>query len=142
VTPGGRFAYNDTQSKEDRWNSKFLTTATKAARILISSDYHWNLESFCGDFLAPCSIPPTRKKYDPSIPADLAELSIRFFGVGTKRILQTLALSNGLSSPALKSVVPTKIFGAETGFPCAWFGTTPGKTSRAHVPSTTDAELC
>jgi hypothetical protein len=89
-----------------------MVSASKSARILVASsdDYHCNLESFCGDFLAPPSLPPARRTYNGANPSDLADLSIRFLGVGTKRLLQTIALSNGLSSVASGSVVPTHLF--------------------------------
>jgi hypothetical protein len=43
-------------------------------------------------------------------PSTLTDLSIRFFGVGTKRLLQTIVISNGLTSPSSRSVVPTHVF--------------------------------
>ena len=75
-----------------------------------SLDYHWNLESFCGNFLAPPSLPPVKQRYDGTDPSAFTDLFIRFFGVGTKRLLQTIALSNGLGSPAAGAVVPTHVF--------------------------------
>ena len=110
VTPGGDFvlATSDTAS---RWRSKVLVTASRSARILVAPhDYHWNLESFCGDFLAPPSLPPAKRTYSSTNPDDLTDLSIRFFGVGTQRLIKTIAISNGLSSTASRKVVPTHIF--------------------------------
>ena len=53
VTPGGDFILA-TSATGGRWGSKVLFTASRSARILVAPhDYHWNLESFCGDFLAP-----------------------------------------------------------------------------------------
>jgi hypothetical protein len=111
ATSGGEFHFLSSDS-ESRWQSKVLFTASKSARILMAQadDYSWNLESFCGDFLAPPSLPPAKRKYNGSDSSDLADLSIRFFGVGTKRLLQTIALSNGLASTASKRVVPTHVF--------------------------------
>ena len=111
VTPGGEFQFAG-EDPGGRWNSRILVAASESARILVphSSDYHWNLESFCSDFLAPPSLPSAKKTYDQSKPSDMTELSIRFLGVGTERLLQTIALSNGLSSPANKKIVPTHVF--------------------------------
>jgi hypothetical protein len=111
VTPGGEFRFA-AENPDGRWKSRILVAASKSARILVphSPDYHWNLESFCSDFLAPPSLPSAKKTFDQSKPSDLTDLSIRFLGVGTKRLLQTIALSNGLSSPANKRIVPTHVF--------------------------------
>jgi hypothetical protein len=59
ATPGGDFTLA-TSGSGGRWKSKIMISASKSARILvaISDDYNWNLESFCGDFLAPPSLPP------------------------------------------------------------------------------------
>ncbi len=111
VTPGGEFRFAEDDSGR-RWKSRILVAATKSARILVphSSDYKWNLESFCGDFLAPPSLPNAKKTFDQSKSSDLTDLSIRFLGVGTKRLLQTIALSHGLSTPTNKRIVPTHVF--------------------------------
>jgi hypothetical protein len=111
VTPGGKFALASS-GLGGRRRSKVLFSATKSARILVtkSHDYDWNLESFCGNFLAPPSLPTTKAKYDGTNSSALTDLSIRFFGVGTKRLLQTIAISNGLASPAPGTVVPTHVF--------------------------------
>lgn len=110
VTPGGDFVLA-TSATGSRWGSKVLASASKSARILVAPhDYHWNLESFCGNFLAPPSLPPAKRTYSSTSQEDLTDLSIRFFGVGTKRLLQTIAVSNGLSSSASRNVVPTHVF--------------------------------
>ncbi len=112
VTPGGGFVLA-TSDMAHRWKSKVVHAASKSARILIAPrDYHWNLESFCSDFLAPPSLPPAKRTYSGTNLADLTDLSIRFFGVGTKRLVQTIAISNGLSSKASRKVVPTHVFPA------------------------------
>ncbi len=84
VTPGGEFTLASSETG-GRWRSKVLLSASKSARILVakSHDYHWNLESFCGNFLAPPSLPPVKQQYDGTDPSALTDLSIRFFGVGT-----------------------------------------------------------
>jgi hypothetical protein len=111
VTPGGDFTLATSESR-GRWESKVKISASKSARILVASsdDYNWNLESFCGNFLAPPSLPAAKRKYNGANPSDLDDLSIWFLGVGTKRLLQTIALSNGLSSAGPGSVVSTHLF--------------------------------
>jgi hypothetical protein len=101
VTPSGEFLLSD--DGLHRWNSKILASSTPAARILLSSaDYEWNLQSFCGNFLAPPSVPPSRRQYDAESQQDLSELSIRLMGIGNERLKHTIQISKGLSSPASK----------------------------------------
>jgi hypothetical protein len=103
VTPGGIFSLCNSETPE-RWRAKVLVSGTSSARILVApgTDYDWNLQSFCSDFLAPPSIPSARRQYDPHSEADMSELSIRFLGVGTERLLHTIAISKGLNTPASK----------------------------------------
>jgi hypothetical protein len=102
VTPCGEFRLSDDQ--HHRWSSKMLASSTRTARILLasSSDYDWNLESFCGNFLAPPSIAPSRRQYDAGSLQDMSELSIRMMGIGNERLRQTIQISKGLSTPASK----------------------------------------
>ncbi len=61
--------------------------------------------------MAPPALPNAKRRFDQLSPFDLSDFSIRFFGVlGTKRLLQTIALSNGLSSATNKKIVPTRVF--------------------------------
>ena len=118
VTPGGIFRVSDDRSSH-RWTSKVLAIASAGARILVlpatSSvpDYDWSLQSFCGNFLAPPSIPNSRRQYDKDSKQDMNDLSIRLLGLGDDRLLQTLQISKGLASPASKlkpRVPPLKPF--------------------------------
>jgi hypothetical protein len=69
------------------------------------------LKEFCDSYLVPPSQPESRRTYKPGEVGDMAELLLRFMGIGTDRLLQTLKRSRGLS-PASKtkrdnvSVVP------------------------------------
>jgi hypothetical protein len=102
VTPGGLFQVSDEQSS-NRWDSKVLVSASAGARILVApSTYDWNLQSFCGDFLALPSIPVARRQYSKESKPDMVDLSIRLLGLGDDRLLQTIQISKGLSSPASK----------------------------------------
>ncbi len=105
VTLDGVFRPSDNAST-NRWNSKILVSTNPASRFLIASqcDYDYNLQSFCGNFLAPPNIPVSRRQYDPDISTDLSDLTItRFLGLGTDRLRRTVDLSNGLRTPASKS---------------------------------------
>ncbi len=104
VTPSEEFRLSDDLSAH-QWSSRVLVSASMKARILVapsSGDFDCNLKSFCGNFLAPPSIPVARRQYDPTVETDMAELTIRFLGLGDDRLRRTIALNNGLSSPASK----------------------------------------
>jgi hypothetical protein len=103
VTPSGIFRLS-VDSSSHRWSSRVLASASSNARILVAprSDYECNLESFCGNFLAPPSIPAARRQYNSSVESDMLDLTTRFLGLGEERLRRTIALSNGLASPASK----------------------------------------
>ncbi len=103
VTPGGDFCPSDDISSH-RWNSRVLVSANQRARFLVAQncDYDYQLASYCGNFLAPPSIPSSRRQYDPAIQADMADLTTRFLGLGLDRLKRTIELSNGLATPASK----------------------------------------
>jgi hypothetical protein len=103
VTPGGMFRVGNLQA-ETNWQFRIIAVSTQSARILASPScgYDEKLVSFCDAFLAPPSIPPSRRQYDKSSVADMAQLSIRFLGAGTDRLRHTIGISKGLSRvPAL-----------------------------------------
>jgi hypothetical protein len=104
VTPRGVFRLSDAASTY-RWTPKVLASASPTARILVapSGDYDCNLQSFCGNFLAPPSIAHARRQYDPNSGSDMVELTTRFLGLGEDRLKRTITLNNGLSSPASKA---------------------------------------
>ena len=60
------------------------------------------LKEFCDEYIAPLSIPPARKTYQTQNVEDLADLSIRFLGIGSERLKHTLERSIGLS-PMVKT---------------------------------------
>jgi hypothetical protein len=104
VTPSGVFRLSDAVSTY-RWAPKVLASASLTARILVAprGDYDCNLQLFCGNFLAPPSIPQAKRQYDPTISSDMVELTTRFLGLGEDRLKRTIALNNGLLSPASKA---------------------------------------
>ncbi len=109
VTLGGVFRPSDSSSN-NRWTSKILVSTNPGTRFLVASqnDFDYNLQSFCGNFLAPPSIPVSRRQYDPAVKSDMQDLTTRFLGLGTDRLKRTMELSNGLLTPAskFKSAVP------------------------------------
>jgi hypothetical protein len=87
------------------WTTTAFNTSTPTGRIYSLNgaiDFHSQLKSFSDHFLAPAGLPPARRQYDVSNPADMSDLSIRFLGGGTDRILHTVNISNGLKSPPSK----------------------------------------
>jgi hypothetical protein len=65
-------------------------------------DFNAELISFSDKFLAPSGLPSSRKQFDVSDVNDMSDLSVRFLGVGTDRILHTVSISNGLEKPPSK----------------------------------------
>ncbi len=61
-------------------------------------DFHAELRSFSDQFLAPAASPASRKQFDVTNAQDMSDLSIRFLGGGTDRILRTVSISNGFAS--------------------------------------------
>ncbi len=90
-----------------RWNSKVLVSANETGRFLVAQncDYDYNLQSYCGNCLAPPSIPLSRRQYNPALAGDVADLTTRFLGLRVDRLKRTIELSNGLATPASKSKI-------------------------------------
>jgi hypothetical protein len=127
------------------WYCKLFSITRKVGLGSIQENYEKNLNEFCDSYLVPPSQPASRRTYKPGEAEDMAELSLRFMGTGTDRLIQTLKRSRGLS-PASKekgdnvSVVPP------LNFPQGKWktGKTPkvskGKVSNLHRASI--AEVC
>jgi hypothetical protein len=71
------------------WVGKIISLAGKGFKD--------ELRDFCSHYIAPISIPPARKSYQVDNIDDIADLSIRFLGVGTERLKKTVERSIGLS---------------------------------------------
>ncbi len=127
VTPGGIFRPSNDSSLH-RWNSKVLVSANETGRFLVARDcdYDYNLQSYCGNFLAPPSIPLSRRQYNPAVAGDMSDLTTRFLGLGVDRLKRTIELSNGLATPASKSKI--KVPDLKPFFPQGRW--TEGKTPR------------
>ena len=106
ATLKGKFVPSNTGS-EVRWEARMLATGSSTACLLgaTSEDCHDQLGTFCDQYLAPPSIPPARRLYDIKSQEDMAQLSIRFLGASTDRLIRTVDISNGLKSPASKRAV-------------------------------------
>jgi hypothetical protein len=88
------------------WTTTVLSVPSRSGRVIAMSakmDFDDELRNFSDAFLAPVAIPPARRQYDVDKPADMTELSIRFMGTGTDRILHTVGISNGLNKPPSKT---------------------------------------
>jgi hypothetical protein len=99
--PGG-------QSRDTRqmWTTVMTPTVLATGRIFTlagSVDFHSELSSFSDLFLAPAALPPSRRQFDIKNAQDMSDLSIRFLGGGTDRILHTVGISNGLAKPPSKN---------------------------------------
>jgi hypothetical protein len=92
-------------SKGIPWTTTVVGIPKPLGRIFSlngSIDFHSGLTTFSDKFLAPAGLPPARKQYDTSNSQDMSDLSIRFLGGGTDRILHTVNISNGLKDPPSK----------------------------------------
>ncbi len=83
------------------WSYKFLAGPLSTNRILAfpagdGLNFASELRTFCDTYLAPLSIPPARRTYDPDNLTHMADLSARFMGVGDERLRRTLELNRGL----------------------------------------------
>ncbi len=59
--------------------------------------YDENLREFCQSYFPPAKPREDRKTYEVSDIADMADLSIRFIGVGNDHLIHTLERSKGLT---------------------------------------------
>jgi hypothetical protein len=85
------------------WHCKVLLMPAKLGFGMQeeSTDYEQNLNEFCNSYIVPPSQPSAKRTYRPGEDGDMAQLSLRFMGVGTDHLIQTLKRSRGLT-PASK----------------------------------------
>ena len=84
------------------WHCKKLWISRKAGLQGIEyMDYDDKLKDFCSSYYAPPSQPSAKRTYRTTGVDDMADLSLRFMGVGTDRLRHTMERSRGLS-PATK----------------------------------------
>ncbi len=104
-------------SKLGIWKRRMLWTSCKIGiqGVQQGQEYADNLLEFCDSYFVAPSQPEARKIYRVTEVQDMADLSLRFMGVGTDRLRHTLERSRGLT-PATKkkgenvSVVPPHNF--------------------------------
>ncbi len=110
VTPPGKFlpvthmlsasAGSDEAIATLSWTTEVLSPGSSMmGRVLALNaalDFDYGLRAFSDEFLAPVAVPPARKQYDIRNTTDMTDLSIRFMGAGTDRIIHTVGISNGL----------------------------------------------
>ena len=99
------------------WHCKVLWMSVKMGMEIpaVREGYESHLKDFCDSYIAPPSQPTAKRTYRSGEVDDMAQLSLRFMGVGTDRLIQTLKRSRGLNSPSKKkgesvSVVPPHNF--------------------------------
>jgi hypothetical protein len=104
-------------SKLGIWQRKVLWTSCKIGiqGIQQGEEYETNLQEFCESYFVPPSQPEARKTYRVNEVQDMADLSLRFMGIGTDRLRHTLERSRGLTPASKKkgeniSVVPPHNF--------------------------------
>jgi hypothetical protein len=79
------------------WSAKILWIGQVRTFAAPTREFGEELTTFCDEYIAPLTIPPARKTYKLNDVSDMADLSIRFFGIGTERLQKTLERSIGLS---------------------------------------------
>ncbi len=79
------------------------TDSWRIRTLVGSADFHSELGFFSDSFLAPVASPPSRKQFDVTDAKDMSELSVRFMGGGTDRVLHTVGISNGLAQSPSKA---------------------------------------
>ena len=99
------------------WHCKVLWMSAKMGLGMpaVREGYEDHLQEFCDSYIAPPSQPTVKRTYRSGEVDDMAQLSLRFMGVGTDRLVQTLKRSRGLNPPSKKkgenvSVVPPHNF--------------------------------
>jgi hypothetical protein len=70
---------------------------TTAYPSKITTAYEENLNEFCASYFPPAMPREDRKTYQVSDVSDMADLSVRFMGVGNDRLKHTLERSKGLT---------------------------------------------
>jgi hypothetical protein len=80
-------------SRLGAWFVKVLWMGTVRALTGMTDGFGEELSEFCNNYIAPLSIPTAKKTYQIDNINDMSDLSIRFFGIGSERLEQTLKRS-------------------------------------------------
>jgi hypothetical protein len=73
-------------SKLGIWYTKVLWIGKIVALAGKTKGFDDGLKDFCNEYIAPLAIPPARRTYQTNNVDDLADLSIRFLGIGSERL--------------------------------------------------------
>jgi hypothetical protein len=84
------------------WHCRVLWMSVKMGLgVPEAKEYESHLNEFCDSYIVPASQLSAKKTYRSGRKDDMAQLSLRFMGIGTDRLIQTLKRSRGLN-PATK----------------------------------------
>jgi hypothetical protein len=99
VTPAAfsPVAPNRSPNKLGVWHTKIFWIGKCLALPGVCKGFNAELDEFCSQYIAPLSTPSSRRTYQIDNIGDMADLSIRFFGIGTERLEKTLERSIGLT---------------------------------------------
>jgi hypothetical protein len=84
-------------TKLGTWYCRVLLAPVQGVGSWALDNYDAHLEEFCSSYFVPPSQPSSKKTYRVTDIDDMADLSIRFMGLGTDRLLHTMERSRGLT---------------------------------------------
>ena len=102
-------------TKLGSWYCRALWVSVKVGMQEVIQEYDTHLKDFCDSYFVPPTQPLAKRTYRSGNTNDMAQLSLRFMGIGNDRLVQTLKRSKGLNPPSKKkgenvSVVPPHNF--------------------------------
>jgi hypothetical protein len=105
-------------TKLGTWYCRALWVSVKVGMQRVSKEckeYDEHLKEFCDSYFVPPTQPSAKRTYRSGNTNDMAQLSLRFMGVGNDRLVQTLKRSKGLQPPTKQkgetvSIVPPHNF--------------------------------
>jgi hypothetical protein len=94
---GPPVAPSKSPNKLGAWHAKIFWIGKCLALPGVCKGFDTELDEFCSQYIAPLSTPSSKRTYQVDNIDDMADLSIRFFGIGTERLEKTLERSIGLT---------------------------------------------
>jgi hypothetical protein len=110
------------------WTRKVFWLGTKA---ITTKEYDSNLRDFCKSYFSPSQQFAAKRTYQVDKVDDMADLSIRFMGIGNDRLAETLKRSRGLT-PCKRGESVTRV--PPHNFP-------QGKWARGKVPKVSKGKV-
>jgi hypothetical protein len=89
-------------TKLGTWHCRVLWLSVKVGIQEVSQEYDTHLKEFCDSYFVPPTQPPAKRTYRSGDTSDMAQVSLRFMGMGNDRLVQTLKRSKGLTPPTKK----------------------------------------